>query len=181
MLNCGEIDKELVDKMFGLIKKSVEQNKERYVLLWRKKDRNIIPSNIIVGSRHRITGKHGVIKFPEDVEEFVADFHTHTSSSTRASTDDIVSSAARKIPFFCIGGKKGTVTEIIQRSRYLEDEIICYGIKDNGLLKLGDEAYTLAMKGEIEKARSKILQQMYDRVKKVGYDNILDVKCTFRR
>jgi len=84
MLNCSEIDNKLIDKMFGLIKKSIEQNKEKYILLGRKKDRKIISSNIIVGSAHHVKGKHGVIKFPEDVEEFVADFHTHTSLSTKA-------------------------------------------------------------------------------------------------
>jgi proteasome lid subunit RPN8/RPN11 len=174
-LDCNEIGNELTDKMFAMIKKSIEQDKEKYILLGRKKDKKIVSSNIITGSQNRVKSLTK-IKFPEDVEEFVADFHTHPSLSTRASTRDIVSSAARKISFFCIGGIKGATPFILPETP--EDEIVCYDIKDKELLKLGNEAST---EEKIEKVRDMILPQMYDRVKQVGYDNILDVKCTFRR
>lgn len=168
MLDCKEIDKKLIDKMFDMAEESVEKQIEHYMLLCRK-DGKIIPSGI---------------ECPKN-SEIVADFHTHPSVVdalaivAKPSPDDIVSTATMRMSSFCIGRVSLPVETTAIRT--LVDEVKCYDIKDEKLLELGDDAQTLSEKGEIKKAMDTIVPQMYDRIRKLKIDNILDTKCTLTR
>lgn len=178
MLDCKEIDKELINKMFEMTKDSAEKYIEQYMLLCRK-DGKIIPSDIIAGSKHHVSAKKQAgIECPKNAE-IVADFHTHpTGISAKPTYDDIVSSASMRMPSFCVGRVALLETTAI---RTLIDEVKCYDIKDKTLLKLGDDAQTLAEKEGIKKARDIIIPQMYDRIRELKIDNILETKCTLTR
>ena len=169
MIDCDKIKKETKDLMFKLMKNSSTDHKQRYILLCEDKGKNIISSDICIGSLCSTPiGEREKITCPESTKE-IGDFRTQIVREL--GPGDIAQVAVNTLQSFCVG--------------YVPTNTIrCFDIKNKELLRLGRNTQDLVKKRKIQEIHN-IVSKMHDILKHRGYGNnwpgILDTKCVLTR
>jgi len=189
-INCGKITKETKELMFSLIDKAEKRRREHSVYLCEDKNGNIVHSNFCIGSLIRYPdedSKNSKISASVSVKKLatcrcpigtrtIGNFHTLPFGTLRPSKTDIVSIVSEGHSSICIGIRSNEWIEKINGVRDI-DKISCFDIKDEELLRLGNEAQELAQKGNIDEAKSRVIPIMFDRIKNVSFGHLLKTKC----
>ena len=197
MIDCSKITEDTKDMMFSLIEKSEKEKREYHIELCEDKNGDIVHSNFCAGTSYktpktelkkgqitigRVSAKKitKLCQCPANTKE-IGDFHTHPFH-VEPSEPDIVSTASSNEQSLCIGARDREWIEEM-KSHKLVDKIVCYDIIDKELLRLGKDAQELDQKGEIDKAKKKIIPLMFDRISRVRQSpfstipGILNIKC----
>lgn len=160
--------------MLFLIDRSEKENREYGLLLCeKKKNKEIIHSNICIGSNCALSLESA--KCAANTKEIAA-FHTHPTGEipsitrTRPSEGDIVATAFYGRKSLCIG----------YRNDMSINNIDCYDINDKSILELGEKAYELQNRGEMTGAfeTSKKIHHRLHELKYPERKEVLGNKCS---
>jgi hypothetical protein len=183
MLDCDKITNETRDLMFKLIEETEKDGKERGMLLLENNNR-ITNSNVCIGEVCRVQISGNV---PKSLK-YKGRYHTHPSKKFAPiegsgkdvpSFTDVISAAShtKEGQSLCIGYS--------DQKKYI---IKCYDINNENLSKLGEEAYKLIRKGDIEKVKSTVydmrnILKNWDPIYKYRIDrpDFLETKCILKK
>lgn len=183
---CDRITEETKDIMFLSIDKTEKSGRERGFSLCEDKDKNIVPSNVCVGTEECVSLERA--KCPINTRD-IGDFHTHLygymKGFRRPSTVDIVQTASHGRKSLCIGETHNRIDHIGS-----VNNVDCYDIKDKKMLELGNKSRELVQKRKFKEA-TEIRKEILKRVIELGgvvdifyprsTRDILDNKCSLTK